>query len=194
MEAPWDRINYSLLASGTPECRGQPPIIALLYLFYRLPLRLLPRLRSVPLRPARPVYQSNPPLFRSFIQYREGEQTRQAKRVYPVLPHFTHRSERAWKRRRREEAVQGRGSRVARASREPSLSDGRPIRRVLGRKNTVPGKPLKSRAPADETGTGKAQPIQQVRYGGGSREGQFPQESAYGPLFQGFRPMTDPVI
>jgi len=77
---------------------------------------------------------------------------------------------------------------------EPSRSDGRPIRRVLGRKNTVPGTPWKSRAPADETGTRKAKPIQPVRYGGGSREGQLPQESADGPLFSGCRPMTDPVI
>jgi hypothetical protein len=89
----------------------------------------------------------------------------------------------AWAERTGEEAVQGRGPRVARASREPSLSDGRCGRRVLGRKNTVPGKPWKSRAPADEPGTRKAQPINQVRYGGGSREGQVPKESAYGPLF-----------
>ena len=74
----------------------------------------------------------------------------------------------AWAERTRKEAVQGRGPRVARASREPSLSDGRAVRRVLGRKNTVPGKPWKSRAHADETGTRKAQPINQVRYGGGS--------------------------
>ena len=51
---------------------GQPPVMALLCLRNRLPLRRLPPFRSVPPHQAGPAYQSPQPLSPSFIQYREG--------------------------------------------------------------------------------------------------------------------------
>jgi hypothetical protein len=73
-----------------------------------------------------------------------------------------------------EEAVQGRGARGARASREPPLANGRRVRRVLGRKNTVPGRTReepgtsgRSRDPegaADTTRSGTAAVAEKARF------------------------------